>query len=181
MHPHAGETGLAVGCARRWSGEVWLAVFQRSARWRIVEPLAPNHPSAVCTPMAKQSAPVRSTLAWRRVHLDPRDVGASGCTVSTAGHEIDVTDLVHAAQVRVIDFQLYDDPLRIELEPALIVERHLGHHEIARETLRSHHPPLWALECLAAGEQLAVGKLHDRMQHVQILRAGPPAHPRQPG
>src|SRR5215472_3287476 len=84
---------------------------------------------------------------------------------ASPGHEIDVTDLVHAAQIRVVDFQLYDDPLRIELEPAFIVERHLGHHEIARETLRSHHSPLWALERLAADEQLAVGKLHDRMQH----------------
>src|SRR5437870_3267349 len=115
-----------------------------------------------------------STLAWRRVYLNPRHVGASGSTVSAAGHEIDVTDLVHAAQVRVVHFQLYDDSLRIELEPTLIVERHLGHHEIAGERVRPQHPALWTLECLAADEQFAVGELHDRMQHVQILRARSP-------
>ena len=66
-----------------------------------------------------------------------------------AGHEIDVTDLVHAAQVRVVHFQLDDDLLRIELEPALIVERHLGHDEVAGVSGRSRHSPLRALEGLA--------------------------------
>src|SRR4051812_45683205 len=69
-----------------------------------------------------------SALAWCGVHLDPRDVGASGCTVSAARHEIDVAYLVNTAQVEIIDFQLYDDPLRIKLEPTLIVERYLRHH-----------------------------------------------------
>ena len=78
--------------------------------------------------------------------------------MSAARHEVDVTDLVHAAQVRVIDFQFYDDPIRIEFEPALIVECHLGHHKIARETFRSHHSPLRALERLATDEQLTAGE-----------------------
>src|SRR5215472_8189306 len=94
-----------------------------------------------------------STLAWCRVHLDPRDVGAPGGTVSAAGHEIDVADLIHATQVRIIDFQLDDDLLRVELKPALIVEGDFGYHEITCEGFRSHHPALRALEGLAAYQQ----------------------------
>src|ERR1700730_1068557 len=101
----------------------------------------------------------RSAFAPGRVPLDPRDIGAACSAVSAAGHEIDVPDLVHTAQVRVVDLKLDDDFFRIELEPALVVERHLGHNETPCERVRSHHPPLGAFEPLAADKQAAVREL----------------------
>src|ERR1044072_8770938 len=75
----------------------------------------------------------RSAFAPGRVHLDPRDVGAACSAVSATGHEIDVADLVHTAQVRVVDLKLDDDFFRMQLEPTLIVGRHHGPDEIPCE------------------------------------------------
>src|SRR5256885_6275286 len=78
----------------------------------------------------------RSPLDRLRKHVDGRDVDPSAGPVAAARREIDESDLVHFAQVRLLDDRpLRDDGVDVEAEPAGVGQRELA--QIGRANRRT--------------------------------------------
>src|SRR5207248_5041790 len=111
----------------------------------------------------------RSPLDRLRKHVDGRDVDPSAWPVAAARREIDESDLVHFAQVRLLDDRaLRDDGVDVEAQPADVGERELALQPVDRRSVG-----------VIADEPRAVGELDDRPDHMESRRLRHPADARE--